>query len=52
MEIKEAFGILAAVCVAHKASLSEHQRIQEALKLVQENLFPALKLIKDEEKSE
>ena len=43
MDEKEAFAILAAVCAAHNANLSEHQRIQKALNIIREAVFPEKK---------
>lgn len=46
MDMKEAFALIAGVCVNSRETLEGHQKIQNALKEIREKLFPVIKEVK------
>ena len=50
MDLKEAFALIAGVCVNHNTTLEGHQKIQSALKELRDVLFKEEK--KDEKVTE
>ena len=52
MDLKEAFAVIAGVCVNHNTTLEGHQKIQNALQRIREKLFPEPKKPQDTESGE
>lgn len=50
MDMKEAFALIAGICVNHNTTLEGHQKIQNALKVVREVLF--VEHVEEENKNE
>ncbi len=52
MNMKEAFALIAGICINHHTTLEGHHKIQEALKMIREDLFQTeMELPKKDEKT-